>query len=97
MSDSRSSDILVAFGIGALVGIAGALLLAPASGEETRRRLGAIADDMNKKTREGADKASEYVKDQAGKAGEYVKDQKERITHAIEEGTQAYKREVARS
>lgn len=97
MSENRSADMFVAFGIGALVGAVGALLLAPASGEETRKRLSEFAEDAGKKAKEGTEKATEYMKGQTERATGYVKDQKERISHAIEEGTQAYKREVAKS
>lgn len=86
MSDNRNTDMFVAFGIGALVGAVGALLLAPASGEETRRRIGEFADDAGRKTKAGADRATEFVKEQ-----------KERIGHAIDEGKQAYRSETVKS
>jgi gas vesicle protein len=53
--NGSSGSMLVAFMIGALAGAAVALLYAPATGEETRRRL---AD----KAREGRDKAGEYAR-----------------------------------
>ena len=39
MSRTRSGDVLVAFAVGGLVGAVAALMLAPAAGPETRRRL----------------------------------------------------------
>ena len=45
---SSSGSIVVAFAVGALVGAAAALLYAPASGDETRRKL-------VRKAREGRD------------------------------------------
>jgi gas vesicle protein len=45
MSEHHTTDIMVSFGIALLVGAVGALLLAPASGEETRKRLGEFGDD----------------------------------------------------
>ena len=50
--DDSGGSVVAAFLIGAITGAAVALLLAPATGEETRRILG-------QKAREGADKASE--------------------------------------
>jgi gas vesicle protein len=50
--DDGGGSVVAAFLIGAITGAAVALLLAPATGEETRRILG-------QKAREGADKASE--------------------------------------
>jgi len=65
MSDNRT-DALMAFLLGAAVGAGVALLLAPQSGEETRRRLGETArklgDDLDDKVRS----AREEVKHRAG-------------------------------
>jgi len=58
MSDNRT-DALMAFLLGAAVGAGVALLLAPQSGEETRRRLGdaarKIGDDLDDKMRTAKD------------------------------------------
>jgi gas vesicle protein len=58
MSDNRS-DALMAFLLGAAVGAGVALLLAPQSGEETRRRIGDVArrvgDDLDDKMRSAKD------------------------------------------
>ena len=39
MSESRSVDIVFALGVGIVVGAVTALLLAPSSGEDVRRRI----------------------------------------------------------
>jgi gas vesicle protein len=58
MGDERGGGgVLVAFVLGAIAGAAVALLVAPASGEETRRRLG-------EKAREGRDKSREFLRQQ---------------------------------
>lgn len=85
MSEHRTTDVLVAFGIGALVGAVGALLLAPATGEETRRRLGDFSRDAMDRAGSGIEQAKRV-------AGEQV----ERITHAVKEGKEAYARETAK-
>ena len=56
MSDNGSSagSVILAFAVGALAGAAIALLYAPASGEETRRKLG-------DKAREGRDSLAAAV------------------------------------
>ena len=46
--DSGAGPVMMAFALGALAGAAAALLMAPATGEETRRTLG-------EKAREGKD------------------------------------------
>ena len=65
MSDNRT-DALMAFLLGAAVGAGVALLLAPQSGEDTRRKLGDTArklgDDLDEKVRS----AREEVKHRAG-------------------------------
>lgn len=86
MSNDRTGDILVAFGIGALVGAVGALLLAPATGAETRRRVADFARDTGEKAKEGLNTA-----------GRALSDQGKRLQHAIEEGKSAYKQESSKS
>ena len=53
---SSSGAVLVAFALGAIAGAAVALLYAPATGEETRRRLA-------EKARESRDRAKEMASD----------------------------------
>ena len=72
--------IFVAFLLGAVTGAAVAFLSAPASGEETRRRLG-------EKAREGRERATEA----AQKGREFIERQRETITTAIERGRDAYR------
>jgi gas vesicle protein len=84
MARDDSGTVVVAFVLGAITGAAVALLMAPSSGEETRRVL---AD----KAREGRERAS-----QAARQGrEFVNRQKETVSSAIERGREAY--EQARS
>ena len=75
MARDDSGTVVVAFVLGAIAGAAVALLMAPTSGEETRRVL---AD----KAREGRERAS-----QAARQGrEFVNRQKETVSSAIERG-----------
>ena len=74
-----AGTVIVAFVLGALTGAAVALLMAPASGEETRRL---IAD----KAREGRDKAGEA----AQKGRELWDRQRETLSTAFERGKEAY-------
>ena len=81
--------------LGAMIGATAALLLAPRSGEETRKLIAS-------KAREGADVISSRTKDVAGKTTEYVdkgkeilQQQRDQISAAIEAGKQAYKDEKA--
>jgi gas vesicle protein len=74
-----AGTVVVAFVLGAITGAAVALLMAPASGEETRRLL---AD----KAREGRERAN----DAARQGREFVNRQRGTITNAIERGREAY-------
>jgi gas vesicle protein len=74
-----AGTVIVAFVLGAITGAAVALLMAPASGEETRRMLA-------EKAREGRDKAGEA----AQKGRELWDRQRETLSTAFERGKEAY-------
>lgn len=81
MSNDHSTqrDMVLLFGLGLFVGAAAGILLAPGSGEQTRRRIGAFVDETTGKAREGIDTA-----------GSAVKDQSQRLAHALKEGKDAF-------
>jgi gas vesicle protein len=79
--------------LGAMIGAAVALLLAPRSGEETRKLL-------MTKAREGADLVADRTKSVAGMTSDYVErgkellqQQRDQLAAALEAGKQAYKEE----
>ena len=74
-----AGTVIVAFVLGAITGAAVALLMAPATGEETRRML---AD----RAREGREKAGEA----AQKGRELWDRQRETLSTAFERGKEAY-------
>jgi len=75
----EAGTVIVAFVHGAITGAAVALLMAPASGEETRRLLA-------EKAREGREKAGEA----AQKGREIWDRQRETLNTAFERGKEAY-------
>jgi gas vesicle protein len=75
----EAGTVILAFVLGAVTGAAVALLMAPASGEETRRIL---AD----RAREGADRAREV----AGQGREMWNRQRDTFANAVERGREAY-------
>jgi gas vesicle protein len=80
MSDDRGAGgVMVAFMLGAIAGAAVALLVAPASGEETRRKLG-------EKARESRDKAGEAAR----QGREFLRTQRDGISTAFERGKEAF-------
>jgi gas vesicle protein len=77
--DSGAGTVVVAFVLGAITGAAVALLVAPASGEETRRMLA-------EKAREGREKAGEAAR----QGRELWNRQKDTLAGAFERGREAY-------
>jgi gas vesicle protein len=82
--DSGAATVVVAFVLGAVTGAAVALLMAPATGEETRRLIA-------EKAREGRDKANEAAR----QGRELWNRQREHLSQAFDRGREAY--EQARS
>jgi gas vesicle protein len=76
---SAAATVIVSFVLGAVTGAAIALLMAPATGEEMRRKL---AD----KAREGADRANEAAR----QGREFINRQGDTIKTAVERGRVAY-------
>lgn len=74
-----AGTVVVAFVLGAIAGAAVALLVAPASGEETRRMLA-------EKAREGREKAGQA----AQKGRELWERQRATLSTAFERGKEAY-------
>ena len=74
-----AGTVVMAFVLGALTGAAVALLMAPATGEETRRLL---AD----KAREGRERANEAAR----QGREIVNRGRDTVVSAIERGREAY-------
>jgi gas vesicle protein len=91
--ESSAGEKVLYFMLGTMIGAATALLLAPRSGEETRKLI-------MTKTREGADIVSNHAKTVMGKTSEYVdrgkgliQQQRDQLTAAFEAGKQAYREE----
>ncbi len=79
--------------LGAMIGAATALLLAPRTGVETRKLL-------MTKAREGADLVASRTRSMAGKTSDYMEKgkeilqpQRDQLAAALEAGKQAYKEE----
>jgi len=81
MSDSGSSagTVLVSFVLGAVAGAAIALLYAPATGEETRRRLA-------EKAREGRERAQRMAEE----GRDLFERHRENINAAVDRGREAF-------
>jgi gas vesicle protein len=98
---------MMAFLMGAAAGGLAALLLAPRSGEETRRRLKESADEIYEKGEEKVKSATSQVLDRASDVGETVKEhvddatsatrsRVEAVKEAADEAKHAYQKELRR-
>jgi gas vesicle protein len=76
---NSGASILVAFALGAAAGAAIALLYAPASGEETRRRLA-------KKAKEGRDQIEALARE----GRDFVERHRDDLTAAVDRGREAF-------
>jgi len=77
--DSAASGLIVAFALGALAGAAVALLYAPATGEDTRRKLA-------ERARDGRQRAESMMRE----SREFVSRQREQVASAIDRGREAF-------
>ena len=90
-------NFLAGLGLGALIGAAAALLLAPKPGTETRQDIASAAEDLR-------DKAGKIVKDLSQSSEELVKKSKdllestkEKVQSAVDAGKQAMARKGGQS
>lgn len=81
---SRGNDALVGFLFGAVVGAGVALLMAPATGEETRRKIGETARGLANNTRDQIDK----VRNRLGDMGQDLKQRAGEGAEAFRRGTE---------
>jgi len=77
--ENSSGPVLLAFVLGAVAGAAVALLYAPNSGEETRRKLA-------EKAREGREKAESVARE----GRDFLTRQRENLTAAVERGRETF-------
>jgi gas vesicle protein len=65
-SESQAGTVMVAFIVGAIAGAAVALLWAPASGAETRRKLGDAVDKGMERGKEALEKGKDAFEQARG-------------------------------
>ena len=95
MSDEGhgSGAILLSFLLGGIVGAGLALLLAPQTGQETRRKIREIADDIKDKTEEYIGEAKHKVTAVVDEGKGLYEEKKSLIKSAIDAGKEAYDKE----
>lgn len=88
-----SGALLLSFLLGGVVGAGIALLVAPQSGQETRRKIKEFADDVADKTGGYVNRAREKVSSMVDDGKGYYEERKSLIKSAIEAGKEAYEKE----
>ena len=91
-----SGSMLVSFLLGGIVGAGLALLLAPQSGDETRKKIRDFADDVKDKTTDYVEKTKEKFTSYVDEGKGLYEQKKSIVKSAIEAGKEAYEREKER-
>ncbi|MDX9714610.1 MAG: YtxH domain-containing protein [Dissulfurispiraceae bacterium] len=86
--------LLVSFLLGGMVGAGIALLVAPQSGADARRKLHDLAENAREKATDYVAHTKEAITSSMEKGKEMFEGRKSAITSAIEAGKQAYEHEV---
>lgn len=89
-----AGSVLLSFLLGGMVGAGLALLLAPQSGVETRKRIREFTDDVREKATEYVGQTKEKVVSTVEKGKHLVEEKKTALTAAFEAGKEAYEKEV---
>jgi gas vesicle protein len=84
-NDSDLGAFLAGFVIGGLVGAAVALILAPQSGEETRRRIVDMSDDWREAGQERFDQVREIADSYSQRAGATLGEARGRASHLTDQ------------
>lgn len=90
----NSGSVLLSFLLGGMVGAGLALLMAPQSGQETRRKIRELADDVKERTTDYVAQAREKVLSTVDKGKETLEEKKSAIAAAFEAGKEAYEKEL---
>ncbi|MGD2080290.1 MAG: YtxH domain-containing protein [Nitrospirota bacterium] len=90
---TSAGSIMFSFLLGGIVGAGLALLLAPHSGPETRRRVTEFSGDVRKRADEAFDQARETVEAAFDKGRGTLQEKREAVTSAIEAGRDAFHKE----
>lgn len=91
-----AGSLLFSFLLGGIVGAGMALLLAPQSGKETRRRIKEFSDEVKDKATGYVDDAKEAITSYVDQGKEFYGEKKSLVTSALEAGKEAYEREKER-
>jgi len=92
-SGFSASSMLLAFLFGGVVGAGVALLVAPKTGQETRRMIKDLTEDVKEKAESYIEQAKEKAESAVEKGKDFLEKEKSVITSAVEAGKEAYEKE----
>lgn len=79
MSDNQSGNVILGTLLGAAVGLAAGILLAPASGKETRETLSEKANELKGGIGDATEKALASIKEMKESAEKSIKNASEKV------------------
>jgi gas vesicle protein len=85
---------LLSFFVGGLIGAGVALLVAPKTGEATRRMIKELAEEVKVKAEDYIDQAKGTARIYVEKGKDFIEKEKSVITKTMEAGKEAYKKET---
>ena len=88
-----AGTVFLSFLIGGIVGAGVALLLAPQSGRETRRKIREFTDDVKDKAEDVVEQIKDRISETVHSGKDYLSDKKAVIAAAIDAGKEAYEKE----
>jgi gas vesicle protein len=94
---SSTSDTLLAFLLGAAVGGAAGLLLAPNTGPTTRKKLKKGIAELQNRGEGMYEEAEKAIEDKAQEIASLAKSQVEAVKGAVNEGKSAYFKELKKA
>ncbi len=83
---SNSDKIFMAFIVGAATGAISALLLAPETGEDTRKKLGKVADEFSHTLNETLESSAEKMRELADTALAEVEKYGKKVSESLNKG-----------
>jgi len=89
-----AGKVVCSFFVGGLIGAGVALLVAPKTGEETRRMIKELAEEVKEKAEAYVDQAKGTAKIYVEKGKDFIEKEKSLITKTMEAGKEAYKNET---
>jgi len=91
-----AGTVFLSFLLGGIVGAGLAMLLAPQSGSETRKRIREFADDIKEKAEDYVEHIKKGITSTVEEGKDFYEEKKSAIAAAVEAGKKAYEKEKER-